>query len=171
MNSEVLVEMRKQTELLEKLIKAYQTTSNSSYKTDLRVAVTSTKDPELVKLVISKFEDADTVKPQDLRGWYAGVLGNDAGEQAAWDWLRNDWSWLEKTVGGDMEFTTFITVTANVFKTANRLAEFKEFFEPKLNVPGFEREIKMDTNVIASRVALIAAGKDEVAAAVAKALN
>lgn len=158
-------------ELLEKLIKAYQTTSNSSYKTDLRVAVTSTKDPELVKLVISKFEDADTVKPQDLRGWYAGVLGNDAGEQAAWDWLRNDWSWLEKTVGGDMEFTTFITVTANVFKTANRLAEFKEFFEPKLNVPGFEREIKMDTNVIASRVALIAAGKDEVAAAVAKALN
>ena len=32
-------------------------------------------------------------------------------QQAAWDWIREDWDWLDKTVGGDMEFATFITVT------------------------------------------------------------
>ena len=54
-----------------------------------------------------------------------------------------------------MEFTTYITVTARIFKTAERLTEFKAFFEPKLDTPGLTREITMDINVIASRVALV----------------
>ena len=67
-----------------------------------------------------------------------------------------------------MEFTTYITVVANVFRTRERLNEFKAFFEPKLNTPGLTREIQMDTKVIASRVDLIEAEKDAVNAAVAK---
>ena len=36
-----------------------------------------------------------------------------------------------------------------------RLEEFKRFFEPKLDNPGLAREIKMDTEVIQSRINLI----------------
>ncbi|MCV3295846.1 MAG: M1 family metallopeptidase [Oenococcus sp.] len=150
---------------------AYRNTSDGSYKSDLRAALTSVSDPDLIAALIGKFEDADTIKPQDLRGWYRGALDNDDAQQAAWDWFRNDWDWLEKTVGGDMEFTTYITVTAMVFKTADRLAEFKAFLEPKINTPGLTREIVMDTKVIASRVDLIEAEKDAVHAAVAKAIK
>jgi aminopeptidase N len=82
--------------------------------------------------------------------------------------VREDWQWLEDTVGGDMEFTTYITVIANVFKTQTRLDEFTAFFEPKLDMPGLTREIKMDTSVITSRVALVAAEKDAVNAAIAE---
>ena len=64
-----------------------------------------------------------------------------------------------------MEFATYITVISRVFKTADRLAEFKAFFEPKLNTPGLTREIEMDTKVIASRVALVQAEKADVLAA------
>ncbi|MFP7481624.1 ERAP1-like C-terminal domain-containing protein, partial [Weissella paramesenteroides] len=98
--------------------------------------------------------------------WYQGVLANEDGQQLAWDWIRNDWDWLEKTVGGDMEFTTYITVTARIFKTADRLSEFKAFFEPKLETPGLTREITMDVNVIASRVTLIAEEKPAVQQAI-----
>ncbi|WP_137625063.1 M1 family metallopeptidase [Lactiplantibacillus pingfangensis] len=159
------------TALFETLLKAYRQTSDASYKADICTALTSTTDTKLIAELITAFEDADTVKPQDLRAWYRGVLSNPAGEQAAWDWIRNDWAWLEKTVGGDMEFTTYITVTAGVFRTAQRLAEFKAFFEPKLNTPGLTREITMDTKVIESRVSLIEAEQVAVNAAVAKAVK
>ncbi|SCC05990.1 M1 family metallopeptidase [Weissella bombi] len=142
-------------DLFDQLLSDYQTTADGGYQRDITVALTATQDVDLIKELISYFENSDIIKPQDLRGWYKGVLSNDKGQQLAWDWLRDEWSWLEKTVGGDMEFTTYITVTASVFKTAERLAEFKAFFEPKQDTPGLGREITMDTNVIAGRVALI----------------
>ena len=142
-------------ELFDKLIKAYQQTADASFKQDLRIAIPNTTDPALIAKVVSYFEDADVIKPQDLRAWYRGLLANQAGQQAAWNWLRDEWQWLNDTVGGDMEFATFITVTAGVFHTPERLNEFKDFFEPKLNTPGLTREIKMDISVIESKVNLI----------------
>ena len=70
-----------------------------------------------------------------------------------------------------MEFTTYITVIASVFRTPERLTEFKAFFEPKLQTPGLTREITMDTSVIASRVSLIQSEQQAVQAAVAEAVK
>lgn len=157
-------------DLFDQLLQAYVATSDASYKADLRGALTSSPDKSLLAKLIEQFENADVIKPQDLRGWFRGVLANNDGEQLAWDWIRKDWQWLDDTVGGDMEFTTYITVIAGIFKHADRLAEFKAFFEPKLNTPGLTREITMDTKVIESRVALIEAEQAAVNAAVATAL-
>lgn len=157
--------------LMAKLIKEYQRTADASYKADLRNAATNTTDPAEINKLIEYFEDTDVIKPQDLRGWFAGVLSNHKGEQAAWDWIRKDWDWLDKTVGGDMEFATFVQVISRVFRTPARLKEFKEFFEPKLNVQLLKREIQMDTKVIETRVDLIQAEGKAVNDAVAKALN
>lgn len=141
--------------LLDKLLSEYTTTADGSYKADIAAVLPMLPDKELLAQIVAAYENNEIIKPQDLRAWYRGVLANDVGQQLAWDWLRNDWAWLEKTVGGDMEFPTFITVTASVFKTPERLAEFKAFFAPKLQTAGLTREIQMDTKVIESRVALI----------------
>lgn len=154
-------------DLFDQLLAAYRQTSDASYKQDICAALTRTTDPKLITKLVDKFEDADTIKPQDLRAWYRGLLANDDGQQSAWDWIRNNWQWLEDTVGGDMEFATYITVTAGVFHTPQRLTEFKEFFEPKIPTPGLTREIKMDISVIDSRVQLVQAEKDAVNVAVA----
>ena len=158
-------------ELFEKLIKAYQDTADASFKQDIRGALPNTTDPATIKKIIALYENASVIKPQDLRAWYRGVLANDAGQQAAWDWLRTDWQWLNDTVGGDMEFATFITVTAGVFHTPERLAEFKDFFEPKINTPGLTREIKMDIKIIESKVALIDSEKAAINATITKSLD
>ncbi|KRN28215.1 aminopeptidase N [Lactobacillus selangorensis] len=154
-------------ELFDQLLTDYQKSADASYKNDLRAALTSVTDAALIDKLIGDFENADVIKPQDLRGWFQGVLQNDAGQQAAWDWIRNDWQWLEDTVGGDMEFATYITVIANIFHTPERLQEFKDFFGPKINTPGLTREIKMDTSVIETNVKLIEAEKKAVNAAIA----
>ncbi|KRM06121.1 membrane alanine aminopeptidase [Liquorilactobacillus ghanensis DSM 18630] len=158
-------------ELFDKLFTIYRQTPDASYKADLCAALTSTPDAALIKKLIEKFEDTETIKPQDLRAWYYRTLANNDGQQAAWDWIRQDWSWLEEKVGGDMEFTTYITVTARVFHSAARLAEFRAFFEPKINIPGMTREIKMDIKIITSRVNLIEAEAGAVNAAVSDAVK
>jgi len=152
--------------LFDQLLQAYVASSDANYKSDIQVALTQTTDPALITKLVGKFEDANIIKPQDLRAWYRGVLANERGQQAAWDWIRAEWQWLDDTVGGDMEFTTYITVTAGIFQTAERLAEFKAFFEPKLPTPGLTREITMDIKVIETRVALVAAEKEAVNAAI-----
>nr|WP_281166086.1 M1 family metallopeptidase [Liquorilactobacillus sicerae] len=157
-------------ELTETLLTEYQQTADGSFKDDLSIALASAADPQQLERLIAKFQDVDTIKPQDLRSWFHGVLANPHGEQAAWDWLRAQWGWLEKKVGGDMEFATYITVISNVFRTRQRLAEFKDFFEPKLQTPGLTREIKMDIRTIASRVTLIESQQDEVNTAIAASL-
>uniref|UniRef100_UPI0025EC3638 M1 family metallopeptidase n=1 Tax=uncultured Lactobacillus sp. TaxID=153152 RepID=UPI0025EC3638 len=156
--------------LVDRLLKEYQAAIDPNYKDDLTDGITNTKNPAEIKKLIENFENAAVVKPQDLRSWFANVLANPKGEQFAWDWLRDQWSWLEKTVGGDMEFTTYITVASNIFHTEKRLEEFKEFFEPKVDQPGLGREIRMDINNIESKVDLINAEKDAVNQAVKETL-
>ncbi|MFD1484884.1 M1 family metallopeptidase [Lacticaseibacillus baoqingensis] len=157
--------------VFKQLLQAYQDTSDAGYKQDLCAALTGTRQPEQITMLIQGFKVAELIKPQDLRAWFRGVLANPAGQQAAWDWLRAEWPWLEATVGGDMEFTTYITVIAGIFHTPQRLAEFKAFFTPKLNTPGLTREITMDTKVITSRVDLIEAEQAAVTAAITAAAN
>lgn len=148
--------------LFKQLLQAYQQSANGSYKADIAAALTQATDQDFLKELVAQFENAAIIKPQDLRAWFRGILANPAGQQIAWDWLRQEWPWLEKTVGGDMEFATYITVISGIFHTSQRLAEFKAFFEPKLNTPGLTREITMDIKVISSRVDLVEAEKDAV---------
>ena len=155
-------------ELFDTLLADYQKTADAGFKQDICAALTKTQDDQLIAQLIDRFKDADTIKPQDLRAWFRGVLANDHGQQAAWDWIQQEWSWLEKTVGGDMEFPTYITVISRIFKTSQRLAEFKCFFTPKENDPMLKREIQMDEKVIASRVELIESEQAAVNAAIAK---
>lgn len=155
-------------ELFDTLLADYQKTADAGFKQDICAALTKTQDDQLIAQLIDRFEDADTIKPQDLRAWFRGVLTNDHGQQAAWDWIQQEWSWLEKTVGGDMEFPTYITVISRIFKTSQRLAEFKRFFTPKENDPMLKREIQMDEKVIASRVELIESEQAAVNTAIAK---
>ncbi|OJF03935.1 peptidase [Weissella confusa] len=157
--------------LFDQLLQAYVASSDATFKRDIQGALTQTPDSDLIATLIRKFEDANTIKPQDLRAWYRGVLANKHGQQAAWDWIHADWQWLEDTVGGDMEFTTYITVTAAIFQTAELLAEFKAFFEPKLPTPRLTREITMDIKVVETRVALVEAEQEAVNAAVRAANN
>ena len=158
-------------QLFDKLLTEYRQTADGNYKADLCAALTQVTDSQLVSQIVQLFEDSETIKPQDLRAWFYGLLANPQGQQKAWNWLRDDWSWLEQTVGGDMEFSSYITVIAQVFRTPARLQEFRDFFEPKLNTPGLTREIKMDTSIIASRVQLISEEQAAVNEAVKQQIN
>ena len=158
-------------QLADQLLSDYTTSPDANYKEDICVALTKTHDKAVIAQLVGQFENADTIKPQDLRGWFFQTLANPKGEQAAWDWIRNDWQWLLDTVGGDMSFTSYVKLISNVFDSPERLAEYHAFFDPKLNTLGLTREITMGINVIETRIALIAADKEAVNVAVSAAVK
>ncbi|UQS82508.1 M1 family metallopeptidase [Bombilactobacillus folatiphilus] len=154
--------------LMARLLDLYQTASDGSLKQDLAYAVTKTTQKVQIERLIQLFQNSKVIKPQDLRTWYNYLLKNSDGQQLAWDWLRTNWLWLAEKLGGDMEFTTYITVTANAFATDARLKEFEEFFTPKVEIPGLGREIKMDIQAIQARVQLVSAEQTAVQTTIKK---
>lgn len=61
-----------------------------------------------------------------------------------------------------MSFDKFVIYPANAFKTADRLAEYKAFFEPQLSDMAISRNISMGIKEIAARVDLITREKEAV---------
>ena len=106
------------------------------------------------------------VKPQDLSAWYYQFLGHQATQETAWSWARENWAWIKAALGGDMSFDSFVILPAHVFKTQQRLAEYKEFFEPQLSDLALSRNIGMGIKEIAARVDLINREKAAVEAVV-----
>lgn len=157
-------------ELFKNFLDAYVNTSDTLFKQHLRQALCANKNVEQLKDLISKFKTADIIKPQDVCSWYYSVLANHKAQDIAWDWLKAEWSWLNKALGGDMSFSYFITATSHVFHTESELKAFNDFFMPKVNEPGLDREIRMDSKLIASKVKVIAANKAELLAKISESI-
>ncbi len=62
--------------MFESFLQAYRRSSDANFKQNLQVAMTQTKEPVILEAIVAKFKAADTIKPQDLRGWFYGVLAN-----------------------------------------------------------------------------------------------
>lgn len=152
-------------DLFDKFLKAYVETSDTQFRQHLRQALSASQDVEQLKKLISKFKQADVIKPQDVCSWYYGVLANHKAQDLAFEWMKAEWPWLNKALGGDMSFSYFITATSNIFHTEAELKAFNDFFMPKLHEPGLEREIIMDSRAISSKVEMIKLNKESVLAA------
>ena len=84
-------------------------------------------------------------------------------------WARENWDWIKAALGGDMSFDSFVIFPSHIFKTEQRLAEYKAFFEPQLSDLALSRNIRHGySRMIAARVELIKREKAAVEAVVAQ---
>ncbi|MFT9389206.1 MAG: M1 family metallopeptidase [Leuconostoc sp.] len=149
----------------------YQQTSDTGLRQDLMATLPGTTNQAALQLILAHLNNIDVVKPQDFGIWYGGLLHNPAAQQAAWDWARAHWDWLDDKLNGSMNYTNLAKIPANYFQTPQRLAEFKAFFRPKLNQANLTREIIMGQVVIENQIALIKAQHNLLGQALEAALN
>ncbi|KXT79692.1 Lysyl aminopeptidase [Streptococcus sp. DD11] len=154
-------------ELTEQYLHAYVHATDGNFQRQLAAALSKTKDADHLALMMKEWKNKDVVKPQDLLIWYASFLRSDYAQETVWTWARENWDWIKAALGGDMSFDSYVVVPAAIFKTEQRLAEYKAFFEPQLDDMAISRNIRMGIKDIAARVDLIAREK----AAVEKALK
>ena len=154
-------------ELTDLYLNTYAQATDGNFKRQLSTALAYTTDADTVEKILTEWKNKDVVKPQDLAmSWYLTFLHHEFTQESAWTWARENWEWVKAALGGDMSFDKFVIYPANTFKTAERLAEFKAFFEPQLSDMAISRNISMGIKEIAARVDLIQREKAAVEAAI-----
>lgn len=154
-------------ELTDLYLNTYAQATDGNFKRQLSTALAYTTNADTVEKILTEWKNKDVVKPQDLAmSWYFTFLHHDFTQESAWTWARDNWDWVKAALGGDMSFDKFVIYPANTFKTAERLAEYKAFFEPQLSDMAISRNISMGIKEIAARVDLIQREKAAVEAAI-----
>jgi len=169
--SQVLINEIKHNEtkdLVATYLDLYTHATDAVFKRQLAAALAYSTDAENIQTLLATWKDKFVVKPQDLSAWYLQFLGHQATQETVWVWARENWDWIKAALGGDMSFDSFVIFPSHIFKTEQRLAEYKAFFEPQLSDLALSRNISMGIKDIAARVELIKREKAAVEAVVAQ---
>ena len=167
--SQVLINEMKHHETKELVaiyLDLYTHATDAVFKRQLAGALAYSTDAENIQTLLATWKDKFIVKPQDLSSWYLQFLGHQSTQETVWVWARENWDWIKAALGGDMSFDSFVIFPSHIFKTQQRLAEYKEFFEPQLSDLALSRNIGMGIKDIAARVDLINREKAAVEAVV-----
>ncbi len=139
----------------EYLLQLEESTQNPELKNDARGALTVTRSSEQAQVLLGRLKDSKKVRPQDVDHWLVLIMRNRYTQQEAWDWLRNNWDWIEQMFKADKSYDYFPRYAASALNTRKRLQEYKEFFEPLQDQISLQRNIVMGIEELETRVTWI----------------
>ena len=152
-------------EMVENLFTAYKNTPSNDLQNDIAIGLTSTKNPETAEKILANIKDSNVIRPQDASRWFVYLIRMRENRQIAWNWLKENWAWVEEKFGEDKSYDDFIRYAATALLTTNELNDFRQFFEPMENIPALARTIKLGITEISARVELIERDKADVLSA------
>ena len=149
-------------EMIENLFATYKNTPSNDLQNDIAIGLTSAKNPKTTEKILANIKDSDIIRPQDASRWFVYLIRTRENRQIAWNWLKENWAWVEDTFGEDKSYDDFIRYAATALLTPNELDDFRQFFEPMENIPALARTIKLGITEISARVELIKRDKEAV---------
>ena len=152
-------------EMIENLFAAYKNTPSNDLQNDIAIGLTSTKNPETAEKILANIKDSNIIRPQDASRWFVYLIRTRESRQIAWNWLKENWAWVEDTFGEDKSYDDFIRYAATALLTTDELNDFRQFFEPMMDIPALARTIKLGITEISARVGLIKRDKEAVISA------
>ena len=152
-------------EMIENLFATYKNTPSNDLQNDIAIGLTSTKNPKTAEKILANIKDSNIIRPQDASRWFVYLIRTRESRQIAWNWLKENWAWVEDTFGEDKSYDDFIRYAATALLTTNELNDFQQFFEPMENIPALARTIKLGITEISARAELIERDKADVLSA------
>ena len=149
-------------EMIEDLFATYKNTPSNDLQNDIAIGLTSTKNPETAEKILANIKDSNVIRPQDASRWFVYLIRTRESRQIAWNWLKKNWAWVEDTFGEDKSYDDFIRYAATALLTPNELDDFRQFFEPMMDIPALTRTIKLGITEISARAELIKRDKEAV---------
>ncbi len=142
-------------ELVDALLERYRTSQSAELKQDICIGITSTRDTASIEKLLTSIKDSEVVKPQDVARWFVYLVRGRESRGCAWQWMQDNWNWIEKTFGGDKSYDDYPRYSAGGLSTRAQLEEYKAFFTPKQDDPSLTRAIQLGVGEIEGRVELI----------------
>lgn len=134
------------------LLAEEETTSNVDLKEDIMGALTTTHSVMECDRLLSRLKDPKKVRQHDVLTWVIGLLRNRYTRAQIWDWIRDNWQWIEQTMGRDKHYDYMPRISASAFSTRKLMEEYKTFFEPKRDQTTLSRNIAMGIEELESRI-------------------
>jgi aminopeptidase N len=136
----------------QKLLDLYHATQNADEREEIASGLTNAKEPVRYQQLI-KMLQTDDIRRQDLPHWLIWLLRNRYTRQAIWQWLIDEWGWIEQEFADDKHYGFFARYSGSVFSRDNELKRFRKFFEPKKSIVAMSRDITLAEAEITSRIA------------------
>lgn len=136
-------------------------TQNSELKADICSALTATEQPKRAAELLARLKDPALVKPQDADRWLFYLMRNRYTRDTAWQWMVDNWGWLEKTYQNDKSYDYLPRYAAACVNTAAYAKKFHDLFDDKADQPILKRNIELGSEEIATRLAWL--NRDEAA--------
>lgn len=152
-------------DLVDSLLQEHKVSNSAELQLDIVSGLTSSKDPLVLTRLLDLIKDETVVRHQDVVRWYTGILRNRYGRELAWDWMRQNWSWIEETFKGDKSYDDYPRYTASGLMTRQHLDEYIDFFSGLKEIPALTRVINMGISELEGRVDLIERDSEKVRSA------
>ena len=141
--------------VLDTLLAEYPKTASSEIRDDIASALTATTKVNEIKRLSEVIKDSKIVRHQDFTHWLAWLIRNRYGRSYMWQWIQNEWPWLDETFSKENHFDMFPRYIASGLLTSTQLKEYKAFFEPLLANVALKRNIQLGITELEGRVNLI----------------
>jgi len=148
--------------VVDELLDEYVKTSQSELRDDIASALTSTDELEDIKRFSAIIKDSKVVRPQDFTHWLAWLVRNRYGRDFMWQWVQDEWNWIDEKFSGDSHYDMFPRYVASGLVTDKHLQQYRDFFNPLLSNVSLKRNIQLGITEIEGRVELIKRDADAV---------
>ena len=133
-----------------KLVGLYKQLVNAEERDEIAAELTATRKPGEIKKLLSMIT-TDAVRLQDTPTWFAWLMRNRYSTEMTWDWLKDNWQWIENKYSSDKSYDRFPRYSAMAFSYPSQLKEYTSFFGSKTDT-ALERPIKLGVEEIDGRI-------------------
>lgn len=147
---------------IDSLLDIYRSTASVDIRHDICDGVTATRDSAQIERLLNLIQDTSLIRTQDTVLWFVRLLNNRFAREKAWQWLMDNWPWLQQTFSGDKSYDSFVRYSAQILSTRKQLDQFVAFFEHMKTDAALALAIKIGINDITARVTLIESDKKAV---------
>jgi len=141
---------------LDYLLELHENTQNSDLQADICAAATATRSAAEATKLLTRLKDAKLVKPQDADRWLVYLIRNRYVKDTAWQWMVDNWGWIEETYEHDKSYDMLPRYAASAVNTPGCADKYRAFFEPKRDQLVLQRNIDMGLEEITARLAWLA---------------
>jgi aminopeptidase N len=135
------------------MLKLEETTSNVDLKQELIGALTTTRSAADGARLLARLTDTTKVRQHDVDTWLVYLQRNRYTQELAWNWVRDNWKWIEETFSRDKSFDYFPRYSASAFNTRKLFEEYKAFYTPLMHWTQLTRNVTMGIEELESRIA------------------
>jgi aminopeptidase N len=151
-----------------RLIDLHANTVNAELRDDITAGLCAARDIPRIQELLERLTDSSLVKHQDLFRWYIYLLRNRHAREQTWQWMVDNWPWIEQTFKGDKSYDDFARYSANILSTRAWLDIYTTFFDPMLGVTALKRAIEIGKVEIATRADWLERDMESVRATLAR---